>query len=60
MEMFRRHSRISINPGEGFGPRPWLTVMYNQGMMPESYLPLTDAYDDNAMRAELAKVRSAP
>ena len=58
IEMFRKHGRISINPGEGFGARPWLTVMYNQGMMPETYPALANPQDDGAMRAELAKVRS--
>jgi len=32
--------------------------MYHQGIVPESYPPLTLALDDRAMRAELAKVRS--
>jgi hypothetical protein len=32
--------------------------MYNQGIRAESYPPLTDAYDDNKMRTELAKVRA--
>ena len=58
IEMFQKHGRIFINAGEGFGPRPWLTVMYNQGMLPESYPPLANVHDDTAMRAELAKVRS--
>jgi tryptophan halogenase len=58
IEMFRQHGRIQINPGDLFGPRPWLTVMYNQGIRAQSYPPLTDAYDDKKMRAELAKVRA--
>ena len=58
MEMFRKYGHLSINPGEGFGPRPWLTVLYGQGVMPESYPPLTTPADENATRAELAKVRS--
>ncbi|HWY16543.1 MAG TPA: tryptophan halogenase family protein [Rhizomicrobium sp.] len=58
MEMFQRHGRILINPGEILGPRPWLTVMYNQGLTPESYPPLTNAYGIGEMRAELAKVRA--
>ena len=58
MEMFRKHGRIVIHPGEGFGARPWLTVMYKQGMTPESYPPLAIPLDDGAMRVEWAKVRS--
>jgi len=59
MELFRSSGRIPIDPGErGFGPRPWLTIMYSQGITPQSYPPLVVALDKNAMRAELAKVRS--
>jgi len=59
MEIFRSCGRIPIDPGErGFGPRPWLTIMYSQGIMPLAAPPLTVALDETAMRAELAKVRS--
>jgi tryptophan halogenase len=58
IEMFRKHGHVAIDPGENFGPRPWLSVLYNQGIVPESYPPLTDAIDDGAMLAELAKVQS--
>jgi tryptophan 7-halogenase len=58
MERFRRYGRFSINPNDGFGVRPWLTVMYNQGITPESCSPLLAPVDDKAMQAELAKVRA--
>ncbi|HEX4079073.1 MAG TPA: tryptophan halogenase family protein [Rhizomicrobium sp.] len=58
MEMFRRYGRFSINHSEGFGARPWLTVMYNQGIIPESYSPLLITLDDSSIHAELARVRS--
>jgi tryptophan halogenase len=58
MEMFRKHAHVLMNPGEGFGARPWMTVMYKQGIVPESYPPLASAFDDDVMAAELAKVRS--
>jgi len=58
IEMFRKQGRIFVNAGEGFGPRPWLTVMYNQGLMPETFPPLATGQDDSVMRTELAKVRS--
>jgi tryptophan halogenase len=58
IEMFRRCGRFSINPSDGFGPRPWLTVMYNQGIAPQSYPPLIIKLEDGAMRSELDKVRS--
>jgi tryptophan 7-halogenase len=57
IEMFRKYGRFSINPVDGFGVRPWLTVMYGQGIVPQSCSPVT-ALDDSAMRAELAKVRA--
>jgi tryptophan halogenase len=58
IEMFRQHGHVSTSQGEGFGAKPWLTVMYNQGVVPESYHPLVGALDDGEMRTELAKVRS--
>jgi tryptophan halogenase len=58
MELFRKHGHVSIEVGEDFGARPWLTMMYNQGIVPESYPPLTDEFDDHTMLAEMAKVRS--
>jgi tryptophan halogenase len=33
-------------------------MLYNQGVLPESYPPLTDEFDDNAMLGEMAKVRA--
>jgi tryptophan 7-halogenase len=58
MEMFRRCGRFSINTNQGFAARQWLTVMYSQGIMPESYAPLLVKLDDRAMRAEMAKIRA--
>jgi tryptophan halogenase len=58
IEMFRKYGHVAVDPGENFGARPWLQVMYNQGVMPESYPPLTDEFDDEAMLREMAKVRS--
>ena len=58
MELFRKHGHVSIDPGETFGARPWLTAMYNQGVVPEYYPPLTDELDDNVMLEEMANVRS--
>ena len=58
IEMFRKYGHISIDPGETFGARPWLQVMYNQGVVPENYPPLTDELDDKVMFGEMAKVRS--
>ena len=58
MEMFRKHGHVTINPGEGFGSRPWMTVMYNQGVVPQSYPPLTDLLDEEEMHEELDKVLS--
>jgi tryptophan 7-halogenase len=58
MEMFRRCGRFSINTTQGFAARQWLTVMYNQGILPESYPPLAVKLDDKAMRAEMAKIRA--
>ncbi|HEY3637638.1 MAG TPA: tryptophan halogenase family protein [Rhizomicrobium sp.] len=57
MEMFRKHGHISIDPSEGFRARPWMTAMYNQGVVPQSYPPLTDMFDDHVMRTEAAKLR---
>ncbi|HEX4078264.1 MAG TPA: tryptophan halogenase family protein [Rhizomicrobium sp.] len=59
MEMFRKHGRLPIRPGEeGFGPRPWATVLYSQGITPESYPPLIMQHDDRTIRTGLAKIRS--
>jgi len=58
MEMFRKFGRFTINLNQGFPPRQWLAVMYNQGIIPQSYCPLTMKLDDKAMRAELAKIRA--
>ena|SRR5437660_1443524 len=59
IEMFRKHGRVAVNAGDaGFGSRPWLSVMYNHGIVPESFPPLVLALDEAAMRAELAKVRT--
>jgi len=58
MEMFRKHGHVSVEVGEDFGARPWLTMLYKQGIVPESYPPLTDEFDDTAMLGEMAKVRS--
>jgi tryptophan halogenase len=58
MEMFRKHGHVLMAPGEGFGARPWMTVMYKQGIVPQSYPPLASAFDDAAMAEELDKIRS--
>ena len=59
MELFRKHGRVAFDPGDvGFGPRPWVSVMYNQGIVPETFPPLVIHRDDSAMRDELAKLRS--
>jgi len=58
IEMFRKYGYVSVDPGENFGARPWLQVMYNQGVIPQSYPPLTDEFEDEKMSAEMAKVRS--
>jgi tryptophan halogenase len=58
IEMFRKHGHVFINPGEGFGARPWMNAMYNQGIRPERYPSIIDGVEDLAIRAELAKVRS--
>jgi tryptophan 7-halogenase len=59
MEMFQKYGRVPIHPGEeGFGARPWMSVLYSQGITPESYPPLVLQLDDNTVRSELAKVRS--
>jgi len=59
MELFRKYGRLPIRPGEeGFGARPWTTVLYSQGITPESFPPLVMQHDDRTIRAELAKIRS--
>ncbi|HEX4078265.1 MAG TPA: tryptophan halogenase family protein [Rhizomicrobium sp.] len=58
MEMFRRCGRFSINTSQGFAARQWLTVMYSQGILPESYPPLAVKLDEITMRAEMAKIRA--
>jgi tryptophan halogenase len=58
METFRRHGFVPIKPGEQFAARPWLSVMYGQGIQPQSYPPLMDTVDGNVMGAEMAKLRS--
>jgi len=60
IEMFRKHGHVLMEPGEGFGARPWMTVLYKQaGIVPESYPPLASTFDEAAMDAEMAKIRSA-
>jgi tryptophan halogenase len=56
--MFRSCGRFSINTSQGFAARQWLTVMYSQGITPESYPPLAVKLDDLSMRAEMAKIRA--
>ena len=58
MEMFRKCGRFSINTSQGFAARQWLTVMYSQGIIPQSYPPLAVKLDDLSMRAEMAKIRA--
>jgi len=56
-EIFRSHGHITSIPPHGFGPRAWFTVMYSQGIVPQSCPPLAETPDDHALRVEMAKLR---
>ena len=57
IEMFRKHGRVSLAHGEGFGARQWMTVMYGQGVMPESHPQLGNLPGERAMHAEMEEAR---
>jgi len=59
MEMFRRHGRLMVEPDELFKEASWLAVMLGQGLIPQRYDPLTDAFDEGTMRGLMANIRSA-
>lgn len=59
LETFRKHGHVLMQPGEGFGPRPWMTVMYKQGIVPENYPPFAHAFDGGEMHTRLARTRSS-
>jgi tryptophan halogenase len=59
MEMFRRHGRLMVESEELFKETSWLAVFMGQGIHPERYEPLTDAFDEQAMRQFMGNIRQA-
>jgi tryptophan halogenase len=59
MDMFRRHGRLLVEPDELFKETSWLAVLMGQGIHPERYEPLADAFDENAMRQFMGNIRQA-
>ena len=53
MDLSKSSARIYRENEELFSEPSWLAVMFGQGIVPDSYHPLVDAYDSNGMHKYL-------
>ncbi len=59
MELFRKSGRLVIEADDLFKEASWLSVMLGQGLIPERYDSLADAFDDGTRRSLMANIRTA-
>jgi tryptophan halogenase len=49
IELFRKTARVFKVPNELFGENSWIQVMLGQGLVPESYHPVTEVMGDDEL-----------
>ena len=58
MELFRRTGRLFRHEDELFTETNWLAVLVGQNVVPETYDPLVDALDIDAIRERLQRIKA--
>jgi len=58
IEQFKRNGRIARFNNEMFNDLSWFEVMYGQGIRPESYHALVDAFSDEELQRRLDSIKS--
>jgi len=56
MDLFKSSGRIYRENEELFSEPSWLAVMFGQGIVPNSYHPIVDAYDSDALHKYLSGI----
>jgi tryptophan halogenase len=59
IELFKRCGRIFRFEDELFTDANWLAVLVGQNVIPDSYDPLVDALDIDAIREKLHRIKAA-
>ena len=57
MNLFSHSGRLFINEGEAFALTSWVAVMMGQGIMPQTYDPMTSVVSDADLKKSLAFIR---
>jgi tryptophan halogenase len=58
IDLFKSRGRLFRYEDELFADANWIAVLIGQGIVPDSYDPLVDAIDLNAVRANFEKLRT--
>jgi tryptophan halogenase len=58
IDLFRSRGRLFRYEDELFADANWIAVLIGQEVIPDSYDPLVDAVDMNAVRANFEKLRT--